>query len=87
MNFDWKVTIRDFWNAIIVVNAYLLFTGIINYMIGSNYFYTHHKPPPPTLLDVLGPWPWYILAVDGLAVVLFLLAGLPFWVGKKERRK
>ena len=87
VNFKWKVTIRDFWNAIIVVNAYLLFTGIINYLIGSNYFYTHHKPPGPTLLDVLGPWPWYILAVEGLAVVLFLLAGLPFWVGKMKRWK
>lgn len=84
VNFNWKVTIRDFWNAVIVVNLYMLFTGVINFLIGSNYFYTHHKPPGPTLLDFLGAWPWYILAVEGLAIVLFLLAGLPFWVGRKK---
>jgi len=85
VNFNWKVTIRDFWNAIIVVNVYMVFTGVINFMIGSNYFYTAHKPPGPTLLDVLGPWPWYIFAVEGIGIVLFLLAGLPFWIGKKKR--
>lgn len=84
VNFNWKVTKRDFWNAIIVVNLYSLFTGVINFLIGSNYFYTHHKPPGPTLLDFLGPWPWYIIAVEGLAVGLFFLAGLPFWIGKKK---
>ena len=85
VNFDWIVTKRDFWNAILVGNAYLIITGVINYLIGSNYFFTHHKPPGPSLLDVLGPWPWYILAVEGLAVMFFLLIGLPFWVGKKDR--
>lgn len=83
VNFRWKVTIRDFWNAVIVGNIYLVFTGIINFVLGSNYFFTSHKPPSPTLLDVLGPWPWYILAVEGVAFVLFLLAGLPFWIGRK----
>jgi hypothetical integral membrane protein (TIGR02206 family) len=84
VNFDWKVTKRDFWNAILAGNVYLLVTGIINYLIGSNYFYKSHNPQSPTLLDFLGPWPWYLLAVEGLAVIFFLLAGLPFWVGRKD---
>lgn len=84
VNFDWKVSKRDFYNAIVAGNLYLLFTGLVNYLIGSNYFYTTHKPPGPTLLDLLGPWPWYILAVEGLAVIFFLLAGLPFWIGEKR---
>ena len=84
VNFNWKVTIKDFWNAIIVVNLYMVFTGVINYLIGSNYFYTSHKPPGPTLLDVFGPWPWYIAVVELLTVFLFFLAGLPFWVSRKH---
>jgi len=82
--FEWKVTKRDFWNAVIAGNLYLLFTGIINWAIGSNYFYTAYKPPSPSLLDILGPWPWYILAVELFAFVMFILVGLPFWIGKKD---
>lgn len=76
---------KDMIRAFIVGNIYLLFTLIINFGIGSNYFYSRHKPPGGSLLDFFGPWPWYILVVEGLAMVLFILAYLPFY--KKENRQ
>jgi hypothetical integral membrane protein (TIGR02206 family) len=45
---------------------------------GANYGFLRAKPPQASLLDLLGPWPWYILALDALAVVLFTLLYLPF---------
>jgi uncharacterized membrane protein YwaF len=27
----------------------------------ANYTYTHHRPPFPTMFDVLGPWPLYLI--------------------------
>ena len=78
-------SIRDMIRAFIAGNIYLLFTLIINFLIGSNYFYTRHKPPGGSLLDLFGPWPWYILVVEAVAIVLFILAYLPFY--KKENRQ
>lgn len=82
--FGFRIVWRDFVNALIALNIYLVGTGVINMLLGSNYFYTSHKPAGPTLLDALGPWPWYILAAEGLAIILFLLVGLPFWFGSKS---
>ena len=82
--FGFKITKKDFINAVIAGNVYLLLSLMINYAIGSNYFYTHHKPPSASLLDFLGPWPWYILSVELLAIILFVLAWIPFWFKRKE---
>ena len=59
-------------------NIYLVIVTMINLVIGSNYLYSLHKPHVPTLLDYLGPWPWYILAAEGIALILFVLLYLPF---------
>jgi hypothetical integral membrane protein (TIGR02206 family) len=69
---------KDMINAFVMGNIYMLCTLIINFSIGSNYFYTKQKPPGGSLLDLFGPWPIYIFVVEGLAVILFLLAYLPF---------
>ena len=83
--FGFVIEKRDFINAVIVGNVYLLFTLIVNYSLGSNYFYTWHKPPSASLLDYLGPWPWYIFIVEFLAILLFIVAWMPFWFGRKRK--
>jgi hypothetical integral membrane protein (TIGR02206 family) len=39
---------------------------------GGNYMYLRDKPVHNTLLSVLGPWPWYIVASAGIAFVMLL---------------
>jgi hypothetical integral membrane protein (TIGR02206 family) len=51
--------------------AYVAFVGLVDSLTGANYMYLRSKPPPPTLLDVMGPWPWYIVAASLIALVLF----------------
>ena len=84
--YGFKVVIRDFINAVIAGNIYLVFTLIINYLLGSNYFYTSHKPPTPSLLDFLGIWPYYIISVELLTIFLFVLAWVPFWFARKKNQ-
>jgi release factor glutamine methyltransferase len=36
------------------------------------------KPEAGSLLDVMGPWPWYILSAAVLALLLFTLLAAPF---------
>jgi hypothetical integral membrane protein (TIGR02206 family) len=58
----------------------------INLLTGGNYLYLRHTPGAHSLLDVLGPWPWYIAGAAGLALVLFAILDLPFAIGRRRRK-
>ena len=57
---------------------YAAVAGTINALIRTNYGFLFQKPPSPSLLDVLGPWPLYILSLIAVATVIFFLLDLPF---------
>jgi len=66
------------WRALLVLDAYAAAAFVLDRLAGTNYLYLVHKPPVPTLLDRMGPWPWYLLTAEALAAALFLLLQLPF---------
>jgi hypothetical integral membrane protein (TIGR02206 family) len=49
-----------------------------NLLTGGNYMYLRHTPAVPNLLDLMGPWPLYIVTAAGLAVAIFVALDLPF---------
>jgi hypothetical integral membrane protein (TIGR02206 family) len=49
-----------------------------NLLTGGNYMFLRERPETPSLLDYMGPWPWYILSAALLALLLFALLDLPF---------
>jgi hypothetical integral membrane protein (TIGR02206 family) len=67
------------------LNVYMLFVGLVNWAIGSNYLFIAHKPETASLLDVLPPWPWYILIMEALGIFFLVLFYLPFEI--QDRRK
>jgi hypothetical integral membrane protein (TIGR02206 family) len=62
----------------IALNIYALAVGTVNAIMGWNYGYLCRKPYAPSLLDFLGPWPWYLLSVELIALLTFLILDLPW---------
>jgi len=52
--------------------------GTADALTGGNYMYLRHAPESPTLLSLLGPWPWYIAGAAVIALALVALLSLPF---------
>lgn len=82
---------RPTWKSIarvaVTLNLYMILIFGVNSLIGSNYLFIAHKPLGPTVLDALPAWPWYILYMEAMGLVMFLLLYLPFaikdWLAKK----
>lgn len=62
--------------AITVVYAAIVFA--VDVVTGADYMFLRAKPDSPSLLDGLGPWPWYILSATALGIVLFAVLDAPF---------
>ena len=60
--------------------VYAISIGTINFILGSNYAFLREKPSASaSLMDLLGPWPWYILSMQLVALIFFTLLYLPFY--------
>jgi hypothetical integral membrane protein (TIGR02206 family) len=66
-----------------VTIAYTALVGAVDAITGADYMFLRSKPPSPTLLDALGPWPVYLFSAAGIAVLLFALLNAPFWLGRR----
>ena len=74
---------RSVWAAWGLANLYAAGAGLVNWAFGANYGYLAHKPLHPSLLDVAGPWPYYLLVMELVALASFGLAYAPFLVARR----
>jgi len=84
--YGWRLTWKDALFSGIGMNLMALVIYFVNSTIGSNYMYLNAKPPGTTLYSILGPWPWYILSLEGVILVLFSLLLIPFILIKLTRK-
>lgn len=64
--------------AMLFLNLLAVVVGAVDYALGANYMFLRHKPEGGSLLSLLGPYPYYILVEEGIALLTFTLLYLPF---------
>ncbi|MDN6329986.1 MAG: TIGR02206 family membrane protein [Brachybacterium sp.] len=78
----WGLRFRPTWRgyglayAATVMWAMIAFTG--NALTGANYGYLNRAPDGASILDLLGPWPQYLLVEAVLIAVVWALMTLPW---------
>lgn len=68
------------------LNVFLVIAACANYLLHTNYFFICAKPSTPSILDHLGPWPWYIVGAELVALANFSLAYVPWLIIDRRRR-
>ncbi|WP_442596601.1 YwaF family protein [Neobacillus sp. D3-1R] len=82
----YRPTLQSLWRAFLYLNIYTLFVFILNDFIKGNYMYISAKPVNPSILDYLGPWPYYIFSLELIALMTFFILYLPFWLIKGRQK-
>ncbi|MEH7118255.1 TIGR02206 family membrane protein [Neobacillus vireti] len=77
----YRPTIWSVLKLCIFLNVLMPIIMLINKLVSGNYMFLSHKPDSASLLDVLGPYPWYILSLEGLLITLSLMV----WVLFREK--
>jgi hypothetical integral membrane protein (TIGR02206 family) len=62
----------------IATAAFAVVAGLGDLLTGGNYMFLREKPETASLLDLMGPWPWYMLSGAMLAIAMFALLDAPF---------
>jgi hypothetical integral membrane protein (TIGR02206 family) len=74
----YRPTILSVVKLFVFLNVLMPVIMFINKLVDGNYMFLSHKPDSASLLDVLGPYPWYILSMEGLLISLSLIVWLIF---------
>lgn len=74
----YRPTLKSVGLTMVFLNILLVIVLPINWLTGGNYMFLAHKPETASLLDFLGPYPWYLLSMEAFALFFFLLLYLPF---------
>jgi hypothetical integral membrane protein (TIGR02206 family) len=60
---------HDFRYSVAVTLGWVAFTLAFNTIADTNYGYLNRKPPTTSILDAVGPWPFYVL-IEIVVVIL-----------------
>jgi len=69
---------RDFRFAVVATLAWATVTFTFNKFAGTNFGFLNHKPSTASLLDVLGPWPWYVFVAATLVAIVWAMMTWPW---------
>ncbi|MBO0992273.1 YwaF family protein [Bacillus sp. SD088] len=81
----YRPTFKGLLKTMLILNLLLPIVLIVNRLSGGNYMFLRDKPTGGSLLDYLGPYPWYLLMLEFVAFIIFLLLWLMFRKGNEKK--
>lgn len=80
----YRPTWRGFAAGYVTTLAWAGVAIAVNAFLGTNYGFVSEPPGVASALDLLGPWPWYLLSVAALLAVVFAAMTWP-WTTDRAR--
>jgi hypothetical integral membrane protein (TIGR02206 family) len=77
---NYRPSMKSVWRAFLYLNLYTFFVFLLNFFSKGNYMYISEKPVNPSILDYLGPWPYYILPLEFITLITFFILYFPFFI-------
>lgn len=78
VNYGFRPTWRSLWKTVAFTVVYVIAMVPVNLLLGTNFLYICDKPKGASVLDFMGPWPWYIPGLVVLALLTFALLYAPY---------
>jgi len=72
--------------VVIATNLYMLLVAGLDWLLGANYMFLC-RPPEGVSPFFFLPWPWYLVVLELVGLVLVLLLCLPFVVSDRLARR
>lgn len=81
-----RPTWRRYGLTVGVTAVWMVAVMVFNTAYDTNYGYLNAKPSTGSVLDLLGPWPWYVLTEIVVVAVVWALITLPWTRSGTPRR-
>ena len=73
-----RPTWKSFWRVVIGLNIYAVVIFPINMLLGTDFLYINGKPSTASLLNILPRWPYYLIYMELIGIIIFLILYFPF---------
>ncbi|MFC4003327.1 TIGR02206 family membrane protein [Prauserella oleivorans] len=91
----WGVGLHPTWReyriCVTITVSWAVVAFVFNSIAGTNFGFLNRKPANPSVLELLGPWPWYLLPEAVLILGVWALITWPWTrhdrAGTRRRRR
>ena len=85
--YNWQLTWKSVKKSFLWLQVPAIFNLLFNFTFDVNYMFMKELPKVPSLLDLFGEWPWYILGSEIFAIFIFSVCLTPFLIKNKLTNK
>lgn len=76
--FGYRPTLLGYFSSFVALNVICLIVYFINLELGTNYLFVNRVPDFTSPLSYFGQWPYYIIVVELIYIILTYLIYFPF---------